>query len=191
MAWMSRRDRRAWQSATTLADLGELTARWLEGDLGSRPGYTPRHGPDEETADLIQTLAACNRSGFLTDQSQPGISAGRDGWRQRAAVQGWIADGRLLADVTAAAHKAGLLVIVHEPGAIDDDSYIIATERHGVPHTAFGTPFRREDLHATWGSTAAYLNVLTANTVTVVDPKWGRNDRLWPALDRLTRRATV
>ncbi len=35
---MNRADRKAWRSARTLADLGELTARWIEGDLGEHPG---------------------------------------------------------------------------------------------------------------------------------------------------------
>ena len=32
-------DLAAWRSARTLADLGELTARWLEGTVASVPGY--------------------------------------------------------------------------------------------------------------------------------------------------------
>ncbi|GGZ19658.1 DUF6919 domain-containing protein [Streptomyces nitrosporeus] len=36
--WMSRADRRRWRSARTVADLGELMALWLEGEIASRPG---------------------------------------------------------------------------------------------------------------------------------------------------------
>jgi len=42
---MSRCDRRAWEQARTLLELGELVARWLEGDIASQPGYMPDCGP--------------------------------------------------------------------------------------------------------------------------------------------------
>ncbi|MDQ3275031.1 MAG: hypothetical protein M3Q39_08390 [Actinomycetota bacterium] len=90
---MSRADADAWYRARSLADLGELTARWLEGGIGSRPGYQPRCGPDVETRRLIPTLAALNRGGYLTNSSQPGEAptVGYDGrlWSQRAAVSGF------------------------------------------------------------------------------------------------------
>ena len=34
---MSTADRRAWEAARTLADLGELTAQWLEGAIARSP----------------------------------------------------------------------------------------------------------------------------------------------------------
>ncbi|WP_157881130.1 DUF6919 domain-containing protein [Streptomyces griseoruber] len=72
LPWMSWSDRRRWRSAHTVADLGELMALWLEGELRSWPGYMPGCGPDEETTHLIPSLAALNRAGFLTIASQPG-----------------------------------------------------------------------------------------------------------------------
>lgn len=99
MRRMSRSDRKLWRSATTLAELGELTARWLEGDIRSRPGYQPRCGPDPETTEtpgLVDVLAAANRAGYLTIGSQPGEppTEGWDGqlWEQRAAVDGFAHD---------------------------------------------------------------------------------------------------
>ena len=71
---MRRTDRKRWASARTPADVGELTAQWLEGRIASQPGYAPGCGPDPETADLTGVLAACNRAGFITDTSQPGES---------------------------------------------------------------------------------------------------------------------
>ncbi|MEU7378150.1 DUF6919 domain-containing protein [Streptomyces albidoflavus] len=62
-ARMSRADSRRWHAARTVADLGTLTALWLEGGFGSRPGYEPHWGPDEETTTLIPTLAALCRTG--------------------------------------------------------------------------------------------------------------------------------
>ncbi|GAA3372255.1 hypothetical protein GCM10017744_103040 [Streptomyces antimycoticus] len=49
LPWMSRADRRRWKSARTVLDLGWLMARWLEGEIASRPGYQPRFGPDKES----------------------------------------------------------------------------------------------------------------------------------------------
>jgi hypothetical protein len=112
---MSRRDRLAWQSANTVADLGGLMARWLEGDLKSWPGYQPGYGPDDETRRLIPTLAALNRAGFLTDSSQPGeMGPGFDGawWSQRAAVSGFVADRALLRELLFAAADNALLTVV-------------------------------------------------------------------------------
>ncbi len=53
---MSRTDRRAWKQARTLAELGELTARWLEGDIASQPGYMPNWSTywSAPTSSLIQ-----------------------------------------------------------------------------------------------------------------------------------------
>ncbi len=90
MKRMSKADRGAWQAARTLADLGELTARWLEGSIGSEPGYCGR--PAEETEDLVPVLAKLNRAGFVTSGSQPGlIEPGARGTlaEQRAAVDGF------------------------------------------------------------------------------------------------------
>ena len=89
---MSTADRQAWEAARTLADLGELTAQWLEGAIASQPAYTPGCGPDPETAPLIPVLACCNRAGYVTNGSQPGeAGTGYDGawWEQRAAVEGF------------------------------------------------------------------------------------------------------
>ena len=77
---MSTADRQAWEAARTLADLGELTAQWLEGAIASQPAYTPGCGPDPETAPLIPVLACCNRAGYVTNGSQPGeAGTGYDG----------------------------------------------------------------------------------------------------------------
>jgi len=51
-------------------DLGELTARWLEGSVTSVPGTVPGYGPDEETGLLVPVLAAANRR-FITSFSRP------------------------------------------------------------------------------------------------------------------------
>lgn len=81
LPWMPRTDRARWRAARSIADLGHLTALWLEGEVASHPSCaTPNFGPDEETAHLVPVLAAANRAGYLTDNSQPGfIERGSDG----------------------------------------------------------------------------------------------------------------
>lgn len=54
---MSVQDAALWRGARALAELGEVTARWLEGTVGSVPGTMPGYGPDEETGPLAQALA--------------------------------------------------------------------------------------------------------------------------------------
>src|SRR5690242_948094 len=89
MAVTNDRNRQGWACARTLADLGQLTARWLEGDLATVPGYGCR--PAAETALLVPVLAAVNRAGYVTAGSQPGHAGpgyDRARWEQRAAVEG-------------------------------------------------------------------------------------------------------
>lgn len=194
LPWMTRSDRRAWQSATTVTDLGQLTARWLTGDIKTMAGYVPNTPPDEETADLIPTLAAVNAAGFLTDCSQPGLDEpGHDGarWQQRAAVTGFIADENLLERIRRAAADAGLIVIIHRLGDPDGwcaPGYTLVTLRDGQPYTAFGELIGADDLKATWSGVGATARqaITAAAQVTLADPLYGRNDRLWPLLDQLT-----
>lgn len=198
LPWMTRRDRRAWRSATTVTDLGQLTARWLEGDLKTMAGCVPNTGPDDETATLIPTLAAANRAGFLTDCSQPGLDGtGHDGarWQQRAAVTGFIADPDLLDGIRYAAANAGLIVIIHRPGDPVGEAapgYAVVTLRDGRPYTAFGERIQPGTINATWPGTSATARraVAAAAQVTLVDPHYGRDDRLWPLLDQLTHPLT-
>lgn len=186
---MSRTDRRPWREARTVADLGELTALWLENRLGWCPGGYGTYGdgrPDPETVPLIPTLATLNRGGFLTTGSQPGEAAGR-GWdgaqyAQRAAVDGHVADRQLLDRITRAARKADLLV------GIDGDP-IIVTTRNGKPVTAFGGRMSRREMRVVWdGVSRTALDAITTSThLTIADPEWGPHTRLWDALNAATR----
>jgi len=194
---MSRADRRAWKQVRTLAELGELTARWLEGDIASRSGYMPNRGPDPETTELIPTLAACNRAGYLTEGSQPGLAPtpGYDGrlWSQRAAVFGF-ADDATLARVRAAVEGTELVLITYcNPSKRGQRSRLWRVPIAGMAVTATGdrvsTEFGArmslgdlEDCFAELGR-EGFAVVRAARQVTVIDPAWGRNDVLWPVLD--------
>src|ERR1700733_468670 len=103
---VSKTDREQWASARTLAGLGELTARWIEGTIASQPGY---HGPsDIEDPAMVPVLARLNRAGFVTSCSQAGLAetgAGETYQAQRAAVEGFADDG-MAARLTMAARAA-------------------------------------------------------------------------------------
>lgn len=181
-----RADRKLWRQADTLPELCDLMARWVEGELSMWPGYGD--GADEETTYLIPVLARANRAGFLTDQSQPGCDGpGFDGrrWIQRAAVSGLVADDQLLFALARVAEAQRLTILVRTP---DDDGRIpgvTATRVDGEAYTTFGARLSRRDLRNIWRwvSRDALDEITGALQVTLIDPEFGRNDRLWAALD--------
>ncbi|MFF9638747.1 DUF6919 domain-containing protein [Streptomyces bacillaris] len=190
---MSRADRRRWRSARTVADLGGLMARWLEGEIASRPGYQPRVGPDEETVHLVPVLAALCRTGYVTTCSQPGLAGfGADGrwWEQRAAVQLVVTDSALQRRLAEDARAAGMLVRVNDyrrGGA--QDRPVVATTADGEPVTAFGGRIGRADMRIQWPelSRRLYDRVAHGTYVAVVAPEYGpAGERLWEILAPLT-----
>ena len=199
MSRMSRPDRRAWKQARTLAELGELTARWLEGDIASQPGYEPNCGPDPETTELIPSLARLNRAGYVTDCSQPGLppTEGYDGrlWSQRAAVSGF-ADNVTLAQIRAAVERTGQLVLITHrapsrwsgcwlPWRLPDTGMAVTAAGRGHRvHTEFGARMSLSALEGCFADLGreGFATVRDAHQVTVIDPVWGRDEYLWSAL---------
>lgn len=188
---MDKRTRLLWRSARTVNDLAGLMAAWLDGDLPYSPNYEVDGEYDPETAPLAPHLAAYNRAGFLTTDSQPGVDEpGFDHliWRQRAAVSGFIADVGLVKRVTLTARRAGLLVIAHGPrGALDiaGEDGVYVTIRDVVPYTRFGEPINRGYLRRIFHGCHrdAISAVHDAWQVTVIDPEWARKHLLWQTLD--------
>src|ERR1700689_96809 len=85
---MNRHDRQAWRTCRTLAEVGQMTARWLRGDVTEAPGHC---GPPEpETIPHIEVLRAVNFSGFVTENSQSADSSEGQSWE--AYVSGFIAE---------------------------------------------------------------------------------------------------
>lgn len=189
---MSPDDLARWQSVRTLADLGKLTAQWLEGKIASVPTVVPGVGPDEETRDLVPVLAACNRAGFVTIVSQPGEEPvlGYDGemWVQRAGVEGFATTAALEALRACASGKPLLLVAAPAAGTERNwDCRIPVTMDGDRENTWFGVTLTREDIedeptgYGICGPQAVDA-VCQAWQVVLVDPEWGRNDVLWPVL---------
>lgn len=188
---MNRRDRQRWAAARTLADLGELTAQWLEGLIMSQPAYMPDCGPDEETCRLVPVLAAANRAAFVTNCSQPGYW-GDGTWEQRAAVEGFASPdvlGRILRETDGTG-----LIVTAQPASrwrVRYSSAYVVTRHEGAPYTRFGAQLPRRhirDAHVGYGicHPDAVRALCGALQVTIIDPQWGRNDLLWRALERFS-----
>ncbi|MDK1473630.1 hypothetical protein QNO07_09380 [Streptomyces sp. 549] len=162
-----------WKDARTLHDLGQLMARWLEGRIRWCPGYCGDR-IDAETLPLVRHLAAYNRSGWLTVDSQPGDTSGQ--WRQRAAVQGY-APAPVADRIARTAQQAGLLVSLGQP--------LDATTRNGRTVAWYGEPLPDRDLRAQWGKVGAgaYDELRRARHITVAAPEFGpAGNRMWPLL---------
>ena len=181
-------EQRRWHGARSVQDLANLVACWLEGTISSQPGYQPQCGPDPETTPLIKALTACNRAGYLTFTSQPGLDDGD--FQQRAAVEGIIADPQLLQRLTGLAHSAGLHTAVHTVQAPGPHaSGFTVTTVDDQPVTTFGRPLDTWDIDGSWsGCHPNALAALTAaHQVTLVDPDVGRTDRLLDVLGQAAR----
>lgn len=173
-----------WKSAKSVAELGQLMADWLEGRVRTWPGYCDTK-PDPETRHLVPVLVRLNRAGFVTTQSQPGEepTRGHDGrmWRQRAFVEGWVADRRLGDRIRSAASRAGLIIFDGQSGGRE----VIVTEADGQPCAGFGRPLsNRRMIGYEWPGVGrdAVRELHDATRLTLIDPQWGRDNLLWPTL---------
>ncbi len=170
-----------WRNATTLAEVGELMARWLEGDISYRPGYGGA-GADLETELLATFLAACNRAGFVTENSQPGEPI-TEGFGQRAWVEGFGAKetARRIFEV---ALPTDLIVICSPPGTGSDiEICITIDEGEMFTRTSGATP--TEYVAQSWeGSVSdeALVEICDAWQICLVDAEWGRNSLLWTTI---------
>jgi hypothetical protein len=180
-------DRQVWRQATTIPAAGELTARWLQGDSQYQPGtFTP--GIDAETETIAGQLAALNRNGLFTKESQPGLREG--GTVQRAYVTGFCAPeaAGILLELSA---RSELVTVGHAPGEMSRAS-IPVTLQDAVIVTVLGTsesPIEADEL-SDWSTEAnESLALVLAESwyVEVFDPVWGRNEVLFDAvLEALT-----
>jgi len=169
-SWMEEAVSRAWSGARNLADLGELTAQYLEGRLSQSP--TEMAAPAAETTELISLLTRVNRAGFVTRQSQPGRADAGDGRQQRASVSGF-ADDEGFARLMTAAAEASLIVTAARAGETD-------TGLTGGARSC-------QSLQADYGQAChpdAVTAICRAWQVTLTDSQRGRNDQLWPVLER-------
>lgn len=189
----TRHERRLWAGAQNLADLGCLMARWLAGDLQTRPGYYG--STDLDTPELTELCIHLCRTGFVTTDSQRAVfTVNRDGETvlSRAAVSGFC-DDAIVARLLAAAWESGVSVMAQRAGHPVVNSSVVVTEVNGEPYYLAGGYPSYDDLIAAWADIwrreeapglqlgighRAFESVQAAWYVAVIDPKWGRNDRL-------------
>ena len=170
---MSRADRARWKTASSLADIGELTVEWLSGDIRQ----TPSHGgpPCDETLPHIEALAAANRAGFVTTSSQSASSPeDPPEWGEcEAWAHGLISDSALCRLRAQAAGTPLLLAGARGHEFFGECSYALRYARRvwrdETGFYAARCPDARREIAAAWW-------------VSVTDPEPGRNDRLWPML---------
>jgi hypothetical protein len=78
---------RLWGEAKTLEELGEVTAKWIEGSVSYHPCYGG--DIDDETTPLGEKLSYFNRNGLMTTFSQPAEPLDEEGFSQRACLEGY------------------------------------------------------------------------------------------------------
>lgn len=186
----------AWAAARTIADLGELTAQWLEGAVSQHPCKQPADQSCEASGWAV-VLAGANRTGFVTEMSQEADGGTRTA--RRAAVSGYLpvdndmmqslarsatANGLWMAVRPPVAHPSpGDLLVIGESG--DPDGIILVTAGQGQPRIEFGHARTVRSLQAsygTWCDQSAVDALAECWQVTLVDPVWGRDTLLWPVL---------
>lgn len=178
----------AWRRASSVADLRELTVDWLEG----RVRQTPDHAgpPEAETAEIRDALVALNRGGLLTTGSQPArpITV-RDGflWSGQRAWVDAVGRTELVSPLVRRLHDAGLMAMFN-PAATGESrqwdlrwpvTYFEGTACTRVYADPVMTPFAAR---RAWLSRAARADLAGCVSLCVVDPHWGRADRLWDVL---------
>ena len=190
-----------WGAARTLADLGELTALWLERDgVTCHPGYGDWEGdpgPDDETAEIVGPLAAANRAGYVTTNSQPGYrgdgvdpdnlgSGGTREWTQRAAVTGYATIATR--DRLRAHLPLQSLIYIDQPLLLLPRQrytrHVPVTWCEGTEYTWFGHRAGIRDLLLDFSSRSWRLNtrLAAARQITIIDQLSNRNTVLWPLL---------
>ncbi|MFD5615851.1 DUF6919 domain-containing protein [Kitasatospora sp. NPDC127060] len=184
--------------ARSLEDAANRLADWLDGsaaELAAPPLHVP-HGAECGPRDV---LAAANRAGILTVAAQNGAEPTVDSGRlrlRRAAVVALVTDRAMRRRLRTEAHAAGLTVTQHpfprftwRLGRGGVDVSMLGTE----PEDVFGARWDRSELRYLLPGCHPDLLREAARTwqVTIVDPVWGHNDRLWPLLARIAAPAST
>ncbi|UUL76791.1 hypothetical protein NG819_03275 [Pseudarthrobacter sp. Fe7] len=175
-------DRGVWRQATTLEGAGELTARWLEGGSSYQPGHFAP-ASDDETKPIAAGLAELNRNGLFTKESQPGIRSSTAA--QRQYVTGFCS-AATAHGLLALSTRTELVTVAHAPGEASSAAIPVTLAGTEIT-TVLGSsenPVAEEQIQDWAGETNDALALLLADSwyVEILDPVWGRNDVLLPAV---------
>jgi hypothetical protein len=187
---MRRSDWERWAACRTMDDLADMTVAWLHGEVQETPDNLAP--PAAETIELIPALTAANRAGYLTECSQPGRPL-TNGNGQRAAVSGYATDATREA-LAGLASDAGLMISVMRASAKRTryTCRTLVTVSGGEERTWFGAQLSLVDLRWDYEiCPEAAEAVCKAWQVTIIDPEWGRNDVLWPMLEKFAADVTA
>lgn len=170
-----------WSGIRTFRQFGAATAEWLDGKTAYMPTYAVDR-PDLETAAIAEDLAAINRHGFVTHESQPGIPPDDNGSAQRAYVTGYC-DEATAAKVCAGLRDSELVVIQLAPRAVGDVSVAVTLdEGEEFSWLGRGDSVEAASIYLERAGESLAALVRDAWELQIFDPSWGRNDRLLPAL---------
>ena len=166
-----------WRDAKTLNEIGELTARWIEGSLPFHPCYGD--SSDEETETIQSQLINFNRNGFITTFSQPAEAWDEEGSAQRAAVEGF-AEEVTAKRIAALGLHTDLLVLIYPP-EVQWGYQIPISVRNFHPYTWLGSNVGFEDFDCFQEFCSAETMEIFKKLwkVVVIDLQWGREDHLW------------
>jgi hypothetical protein len=170
---MSRADAARWKSAQTMPDLGERVIAWLNGEIAWTPGHCG--GPCEETIPLIPSLTILNRGGFVTDNSQL-AEAADDGRTWNTWVSGFAPDA-VLERIREACGGTDLAVSACRSHVHD------CHWRRGLGFF-WACPWRECTDFWTDRCPAVADDLWDCWFVVIEDPEPGRNDLLWPVLEK-------
>jgi hypothetical protein len=175
--------KRAWRSAQSFEDLCELGARFSAGELDSFPGWGAS-SLDTESDSISKELVSMNQAGFLTLASQPGRPS------QRAFVCGF-ARAKLARALVGAAREAGLGLMRQTPRGRGGPAVAVTVE-NGEPRVFTGHAARTLELELfqTWIGPSAMRELARLDYVSLHDPIWGRQRKLWAVIQTtLSRRS--
>jgi hypothetical protein len=176
-------DREVWRQATSLAAAGELTARWLDGESQYQPG-TFAATFDEETRAIAAELAEINRNGLFTKESQPGVRQ-KAGHAQRQYVTGFCS-APIAHRLLELSSRTELIAVAHSPGDMSR-SAIPVTVHDSEMTTVLGSsesPIESAQIRDWAEETNDTLALLLSESwyVELLDPVWGRDGLLLPAI---------
>jgi hypothetical protein len=181
-------DRAVWREATSLKELGELMAQWVEGKITYQPAYFAQ-APADETAELVEVLAGVNRAGLVTTFSQPG-RPWVDGRGQRASIDGFCTKNEISA-LQRLTLGTDLILIVFSPGC-QTGGQVPVTVMNGGECTWLGLPLDGSDIDDYYHPDLCDRGIRAireAWQIHLIDTVWGRNDLLWDYLREFVVRA--